>query len=409
MPRQLAILGGTPLFTRDELRERWPVAGAEEEAALLRVLRGPAWCRLKDADWSDGECGRFEREFAGYLGVPFALAVTNGTQAIDLALLALGIGRGDEVIVQASTFFGSVTPILRVGAVPVFVDIEPDTLGVDPARIEAAITPRTKAVMVVHLAGLTPDLDRVTALCRRHGLRLTEDCAQATGTRWRGRPVGSIGDVGTFSLQQDKTLQAGEGGLVVTSDEAVFRRVFAFHQGFTMPGSPEPAKTEVSSNMRLASWQAAIARCGLARLDDQVDARLAAVAHVRAMLTGDMPVRLVDPHRHVTRWSPSSLPMRYTAERMGGLPKAVFVRALQAEGIPAFEGHFEPLYLRPLFLDNDLRYRNEGCPTSERVAASEYVAVLQPFLLGPPKWMELLVSLVEDIGRDAGKLAALAA
>jgi dTDP-4-amino-4,6-dideoxygalactose transaminase len=199
----LGLLGDKPTFADGEISALWPVTGDDERRALLEVLESGRWCRLKDEDWRTGEAGLFEEEFRDYLGAETFLAVSNGTLAIELGLLALGIGEGDEVIVQAATYFGTVTPILRVGATPVFVDVDPRTYTIDPDGVEAAITPRTRAVFAVHLAGQPADLDRLSAICQEHSLALLEDCAQAVGTDWRGRRVGTFGDIATFSFQQD--------------------------------------------------------------------------------------------------------------------------------------------------------------------------------------------------------------
>ncbi|MDX6648243.1 MAG: hypothetical protein QOJ97_194 [Solirubrobacteraceae bacterium] len=403
----LGLLGDKPTFADGEISALWPVTGDDERRALLEVLESGRWCRLKDEDWRTGEAGLFEEEFRDYLGAETFLAVSNGTLAIELGLLALGIGEGDEVIVQAATYFGTVTPILRVGATPVFVDVDPRTYTIDPDGVEAAITPRTRAVFAVHLAGQPADLDRLSAICQEHSLALLEDCAQAVGTDWRGRRVGTFGDIATFSFQQDKPLQSGEGGGVAARGAELAGRVYAFHQGFAMPGSPPTAKHEVATNLRISPWQAAVLRCQLRRLETQIEHRLANVSRLTELLEADDPVVPVPLHDATTRWSPYSLPFRYIPENAGDVPRQTFLEALAAEGLPAFEGHMEPLYQRPIWLDNQIRYRNEGCPVSERVSTDEYVAVMQQFLLGPPAWMERLVQAFRRIQTNAPRLAKL--
>ena len=173
----LAIEGGQPVFSTG-MTSLWPIWDRREEAALLRVLHSGVWCRIKQR-WDEGEAGQFEREFRAYTATRYAIAVANCTLAIELALRALGIGRGDEVLVPASTFFGSVTPVLQVGAIPVFVDSDPASWLMEPASVAERITSRSRAVIAVHLYGIPVDLDRVVALCRQHGLALIEDCAQA--------------------------------------------------------------------------------------------------------------------------------------------------------------------------------------------------------------------------------------
>lgn len=403
----LGLLGDEPTFADGEISAAWPVAGEDERRTLLQVLDSGRWCRLKDEDWRTGESGLFEQEFREYLGADSFIAVANGTLAIELGLLALGIGAGDEVVVQAATYFGTVTPIIRVGAIPVFVDVDPMTYTIDPDKVEAAITPRTRAIFAVHLAGQPADLDRLSAICERHSLALLEDCAQAVGTDWRGRRVGTFGDIGTFSFQQDKPLQSGEGGGVVARGERLAGRVFAFHQGFAIPGAPPAEKHELAANMRISPWQAAVLRCQLRRIDSQIEHRLANVSLLIGLLEPDDPVVPVPLHDATTRWSPYSFPFRYVVENAGGVPRSTFLQALVAEGLPAFEGHMEPLYRRPIWQDNELPYRDQGCPVSERVSSEEYVALMQHVLLGPPEWMHRVVQAFRRIKTNAPRLAAL--
>ncbi len=216
--RQLALFGG-PSAVRPEAHVRWPVLGEEERAAVQRVLaRG-----VLSGPFAP-EVRGLETEWAAYLGSKYCLSTNSGTSALHVALAALGVGPGDEVIVPAFTFVATALAVLHQGAVPVFVDIEPRSLGLDPQRVEAAITPRTRAVIPVHIHGTPCDIDALSALCQRRGLALVEDAAQAHGSTHRGRKVGTFGAAGCFSLQSSKNLPAGEGGLMVTDDEGVFER-----------------------------------------------------------------------------------------------------------------------------------------------------------------------------------------
>jgi dTDP-4-amino-4,6-dideoxygalactose transaminase len=400
---QLAIEGGTPTFSAADVASRWPVWDSHEEAALLRVLHSGVWCRIKQR-WDEGEAGEFEREFRNYAGACYAIAVANGTVAIELAIRALGIGPGDEVLVPASTFFGSVTPVLQAGAVPVFVDSNPDTLLMDPASLTARIGPRTRAVIAVHLYGLPVDLDRVVAVCRQHSLALIEDCAQAMGSRWRGQHVGTFGEVGCFSFQQDKALNAGEGGAVATQQGELAGRLFAFQNGYPVDGAPRQNKYEVSTNGRITPWQAAILRCQLTRIDQQNERRLANASQLFARLDGTLPLEPVYIPPAATRWNIYSCPLRYHGERAAGLSRDDFLRVLRAEGIPASEGHTDPVYRRPLFRQGGLNFRNDGCPFAERIADEQAVVLGQRFLLGPETWVDRLVSVLSAIQRSAPRL-----
>lgn len=379
------------IISKQELDEIWPQWGEEEREGLSRVLGSGAWCRLKDDHWQEGECGQFERALGAYLGAEHVLAVANGTVAIELGLAALGLRQGDEVLVQAGTFFGTVTPILKRGGVPVFADIDPDSCTVDPASLEERLSDRTKGVIVVPLCGLPPDMDRITAFCRKHELWLLEDCAQAIGTKWNGRPLGTFGDIGTYSFQQDKPLQAGEGGAVVCRDAELLGRVFAYHQGFGMNGAPAFERHLPGTNSRLTSWQAAILRAQLGRLDTMIDTRRENFAYLTGLLRPDDPIRSVATFEQMDRWSIYSVPFLFDPVR-AGITRDAFNDGLRAAGVPATEGHLEPLYLRPLFVENALRARHADCPVTERLSREQYLTIMHWFFLGPRTWMDGLVA-----------------
>lgn len=393
--RTLAVDGGIPAFDRAKSKALWPSTTDAEMVGLQRVLDSGVWSRSRDTNWSEGEVGEFEREFGGYLGCDHFTAVTNGTVAIELALHALGVEPGDEVIVPASTFFASVAPIVRLRAVPVFADIDPLTFTVSADSIADRVTDRTVGVLVVHLSGLPVDLDAVVGLCERHSLFLVEDCAQAVGSRWRGRQVGTFSAVGTFSFHQEKQLTCGEGGGVATGDPRLAGRMYAFHNGFWMPGAPEQERHEISTNARMTPFQAAILRARLPRLEDEIDQRLRNVALLRDLL--GPAVLAVSPPAEVTRWSLFSLPMRLDPEHAAGLSRDLLIRALSAEGVSAHEGHLDPVYRRPLFRDNPITYRNEGCPAAEHAADRSGFVISHRMFLGPDAWMHRLAELIEEL------------
>lgn len=223
-----------------------------------------------DSTWisSKGEfIGRFERGFADYIGAPFATSVCNGTVAIHLALEALGVGAGDEVIVPSLTYIASVNTIIQTGATPVFVDSLEDTWQIDPEDVKRKITSRTKAVMAVHLYGLPCEMDALTSICREHGLLLVEDCAEAFGTHFKGRHIGTFGDVATFSFFGNKTITTGEGGMVVVKEETVFEKAFHLKNQGVSP-TREYWHDVVAYNYRMTNICAAI---GLAQLEQAAE------------------------------------------------------------------------------------------------------------------------------------------
>ncbi len=263
---ELAIAGGKPV--RSDSYPRWPEWSEQERERLLEVLESGHW-------WATGgtRVPEFERAFAAFNNVGDCVAVTNGTHAIEVALMAAGLGEGDEVIVTDYTFFASAAAVLFVNAIPVLVDIDPDTFCIDPAAVEAAITKRTRAVVAVHVAGHPADLDRLVEICRRHDLALIEDCAHAHGSTWKDVPVGSIGDVGTFSFQESKLMTAGEGGAIVVSDPILGERVRSFADCGRLPGEWFYSHYALGGNYRMTEWQGAVLLSQLDRFPDQNRAR----------------------------------------------------------------------------------------------------------------------------------------
>ncbi|MDW8310826.1 MAG: DegT/DnrJ/EryC1/StrS family aminotransferase, partial [Verrucomicrobiales bacterium] len=208
---KLALLGGSPVRTKPFAA--WPVFGKPEERALLRVLRSGKWGRLHGP-----EVERFERRFAAMHGCRHGIAVVNGTVSLRIALQAAGLEAEDEVIVPPYTFFSTASAVVEANLIPVFADVELDTFNLDPRAVEAALTPRTRAIIPVHFAGLPADMDALMAIARKWNLWVIEDAAHAHGASYKNRPVGALGHVASFSFQSSKNLTAGEGGMLTTND-----------------------------------------------------------------------------------------------------------------------------------------------------------------------------------------------
>ncbi len=213
MSDKLAIHGGEPVRTKDY--PGWPQAGPREEELVLEVLRSDQWGGYNKY------VSEFEKLFGGVHDAKHAIACVNGTIAIEMALHATGIGPGDEVIVPAHSFVATSSAVSRVGAIPVFIDLEQDTYNLDPAKIEPALSPKTKAIIAVHFGGVMADMDRIEDVASRHNLVVIEDAAHAHGSEWKGKRAGSIGRAGTFSFQNTKVMTAGEGGIMTTNDHEV--------------------------------------------------------------------------------------------------------------------------------------------------------------------------------------------
>ena len=256
----LALLGGPPL--RTEPFPSWPVFGDEEEAAVLEVLRSGRWFLGDRVD-------EIERRFPPFHEARHGVAVSSGTAALQVALEAAGVRLGDEVIVPSYTFVATAASVALVGAVPVFVDVDPGDYCIDPAAVEAAVTERTRAVIAVHFAGHPADLDALGRLCRARGLRLIEDAAQAHCAEWRNRRVGAIGDLGTFSFQASKNLNSGEGGFILSDDEDLAEAAWSIHNcGRSRTGAwyEHPL---VGGNYRMTEFQAALLLSQMGNLEDQ--------------------------------------------------------------------------------------------------------------------------------------------
>lgn len=249
----------------------WPSFTVEESEAVARVLLSN-----RVNYWTGEECRNFEREFAAWTGCGHAIALANGTVALDLALQGLGIGPGDEVVVTPRTFLASVTCVANAGATPVFADVDRDSGNLSAETIAAVLTERTRAVIVVHLAGWPADMDPIMALAEEHGLKVIEDCAQAHGARYRGRAVGSIGHVGAWSFCQDKIMTTGgEGGMVTTNDPELWSRMWSFKDHGKSweavyerqhPPGYRWVHESIGTNWRMLEMQAAIGRIQLARI-----------------------------------------------------------------------------------------------------------------------------------------------
>lgn len=406
---QLAITGGTPLRTQPY--PTWPVHDDDERRLLAEVLESGHW-------WStDGtKVHQFEAEWGEFHGTAPAVAVTNGTHAIEVALAALGVGDGDEVIVADWTFFATVSAVLVANAVPVLVDVELATGCVDPALVEAAITPRTAAVIAVHVAGHPADMDRLGELCARHGLALIEDCAHAHGSRWRDRAVGTLGDAGTYSFQASKLMTAGEGGAIVAGDEGVLARARSFSNCGRRPGSWFYDHFVLGSNDRMTEWQGAVLLAQLARFPGQQAVRAANADLLNADLVA---VPGVVPQARDPRCT-SQGNYCYVAridEAAFGASCDVVRRALAAEGIPLTMA-YPPLHRLDAFTDPSglhPRYRDRrritgtaspSLPVTERLADTT-LWFQTAVLMGTAADARDVVAAVAKVHEHAHELAGL--
>ncbi len=266
MKSELALYGGERV--RNQPFHNWPVFDATEEQNVLAVLRSGKWGRL-----SGNAVAEFEQHFAAMHGCRHGIAIVNGTVSLRIALMAAGIQADDEVIVPPYTFLSTASAVIESNAIPVFADIELETFNLDPRAVEAAITPRTRAIIPVHFAGQPVDMDAIMAVAGKHGLIVIEDAAHAHGAAYKGRPAGSIGHFGSFSFQSSKNLTSGEGGLITTSDDAYAEACRSIHNCGRIPSGVWYEHHVVSGNYRLSEFQGAILNAQLNRLEEQTRRR----------------------------------------------------------------------------------------------------------------------------------------
>jgi dTDP-4-amino-4,6-dideoxygalactose transaminase len=409
MNKILAIHGGPKV--REKPFAAWPVADATEEQALLQVLRGGRWGRM------DGDrVAAFEEAFAVYQDARFGVACNSGTAALRLALLAAGIGEGDEVIVPPYTFVATASAVVEANAVPVFADIEPDTFNIAPDAIEAAITPRPRAIIPVHFAGQAANMARILEIAGRRGLTVVEDAAHGHGASWQGRKLGSIGEMGCFSFQSSKNLTAGEGGMILTSSPALERLLRAFHTCGRYPERPWYEHHLIGGNYRMTEFQGALLLAQLARLEEQTRVRDANGQYLNDRLARIPGIRPLTRGHGETRHSYHLYIFRYDAEAFDGAPREAFLAALQAEGVPCSGGYATGLYAQPLFTGRafgpfrgagrgtaDPRCDPANFPACER-ACAQACWLFQPMLLGTRDDMEDIVRAVEKVYEGRAQL-----
>jgi dTDP-4-amino-4,6-dideoxygalactose transaminase len=360
----------------------WPSFTAAEADAVQRVLLSN-----KVNYWTGQEGREFEKEFASWAGTAHAIALSNGTLALDVALKAMGIGPGDEVVVTPRTFLASVSCVVTAGATPVFAEVDRDTQNITAATIAAVLTPRTKAVICVHLAGMPCDMDPIMTLAAKHGLYVIEDCAQAHGARYKGRSVGSIGHVGAWSFCQDKIMTTGgEGGMVTTNDRELWSRMWSYkdhgksweavYERQHPPGF-RWVHDSFGTNWRMLEMQAAIGRIQLQRMSEWTAVRQNNADKIRAVAAGFSALR-VPP---MPEWAEHGAYKCYVfVEPTGLVPgwsRDRIMAEINARGVPCYSGSCSEVYLEKAFDGTGLR------PSERLSVAKELGETSLMFLVHP--------------------------
>lgn len=423
---KLAICGGSPLSGKNRKWAKWPVSDEADVALVAKITRSNRWSYDGPTEWE------FAEKFTAYQGAKYGLCCANGTVGIQLALEALGIGAYDEVIVPAMTWQATAAACVDVNAIPVLTDVEPDTWNLDLDAVEAAITPRTRAVIVVHLYGCMTDLTRLQQICRKNELFLIEDCAHQHGSFWKGKGVGSLGDVSSWSFQESKVLSSGEGGFNMCKTKDLFYRLYSLRNcGRPYEASPAvfglkkaadmAATTLQSGNYRLTEWQAALLLGGLSRLDKQVKERDAHAMQLSALLAevpGVLPMRR---RKEITQQSYFNYAFRIDTEALK-VNNRQFCLALNAElSMPdEFEPPYEPLnncgLYKPLTKTrhilgtkywkaiNPKRFR---VPVATEAHLNSGVVAHHQILMNSPKDMEVLAAAVKKIVDNIDELRSV--
>ncbi|HSL75186.1 MAG TPA: DegT/DnrJ/EryC1/StrS family aminotransferase [Ilumatobacteraceae bacterium] len=399
-----AVLGGTPIRSVDY--PSWPVWDDRERNGLTAVLEAGGWWQ------GDGDqAATFASEFAAYHGARHGMAFTNGTHTLEAALAASDVGEGDEVIVPGMTFIASASAALAVNATPVLVDVDPDTLCIDVEAARAAVTPRTRAIIAVHVAGAAADLDALTELCTDRDLRLVEDCAHAHGTFWRGRGVGSWGDFGSFSMQRSKLMTAGEGGVLLCNDDDLRDRAWSYADCGRTKGEWFYHHAAYGSNLRMTEWQGAVLRAQLERFPEQNAVRNANAVALNTALDEIPGLRAPRRDPRMDSQGNYCFVFHYDAAEFSGLSLRDFERALAAEGIPMGVSY-------PSLSDLSLfRHRNFGPRLRSSAPTPDYPSLHLPnaeHAAQTTVWLQHRLLLAErddvlDVARAAARIQRHAA
>lgn len=415
---QLAIKGGRPVAP-EGLKTNWPIFDEKDKEALIKVLESGQWCSWSWSSEFGSRVAQFEKEFAQWNGSRYGIATNSGTSALTLALKAGGIEAGDEVIVPAATFVASGTAVILANAIPIFVDILPETYQISPEAAEAAITDKTKAIMPVHYGGYPADMDRIMEIAKKHHLLIVEDAAEAHGTEWRGKKVGSIGDLGCFSFQLGKPLTCGEGGIILTNKEDLRNNAYSYGNLGRKLGGKRYETYIPAGNLRMSEFLGPLLSVQLSHLDEQIETRYENGEYFAKELEKIEGIAALKRDSRITKRSYYFYFLRYDSSKWENISRDKFIEVLKAEGISCGTAHNQPLYKNPVFQQMNfgrtncplscpfygkkINYSKVKCPVAERVFESEVVALGKDFLL-ERKNIDLIIEAIKKIKENLKEL-----
>jgi len=400
---RLAINGGKPVRKKDF--PFWPIFGEEERKNLLGVFESGKW-------WYGEKVKEFEEKFATFQDAKYGVTCTNGTVALEASLIACGVGAGDEVIVPPYTFVATATAVLKVNAIPVFADIDIETANIDLRDVKRKITPKTKAIIPVHFAGLPCDMDLLGDIAGRHNLRIIEDACHSWGSKWKEKGTGALGDCGAFSFQMSKNITSGEGGIILTDNEELADTIRSYTNVGRGKDKPWYEHYILGTNLRMTELQAAILLGQLTRLKAQTLKREENATYLDEKLKDIRGVRVMKKDSRITRRSYHLYIFRYIKEEWGEIERDRFIEALNKEGIPCNKGYPYPLYKNPLFsrkgegprycpircpyYGKEIDYTKISCPNTERIC-KEAIWIGHPVLLAEKEDMQDIVRAIIKI------------
>ena len=398
---ELAIFGGEPLITEEW--PRWPYAGERERELIDEVLSSDIW----GGTGMGPKITEFNEKFATYCDTKYGAAVANGTVSMELCLAAWRIGPGDEVIIPAATFMATATAVHNVGATVVYVDIDPKTLNIDNVKVADAITDRTKAIVPVHIGGHPCDMDHLLEIAGKHDIKVLEDAAQAHGAIYKGRKVGSLADAASFSFQQSKNLQSGEGGMVL-SDKKELIDLIHYSLGKFGRGIREKYSGHIHYrfgwNACYTEIQAAIALAQLERLEEQIEKRTVNAKKLYSLLEDIEGIETFGWQPYCDRHAHHLFLLRFKSENFDNVQRNQFLAALNKEGVLTSSFYPMALYQQPLYnSETKLSMRKSACPVAEQ-ACQDVIFLEQNVLLADSQQIELIAGAVRKVRKNASQL-----